>query len=56
MKKQKFNAKLTLGKETIANLNSHAMTNIKGGYIADQNLSKKNACTLSVAEPACMNP
>ena len=32
MKKQKFNAKLKLNKESIANLNSSEMDNVKGGH------------------------
>ena len=40
MKKQKFNAKLKLNKESIANLNSSEMDNVKGG--ADK--SVENSC------------
>ena len=48
MKKNKFNAKLRLNKESIANLNSIEMNNIKGGRVNTINCAVKtfNCVTL----------
>ena len=40
MKKKKFNKKLSLNKESIANLNSSELDNVKGGH----NLTVYNSC------------
>ena len=45
MKKQRFNKKLVLNKQTVANLNMNEMTNLKGGKDTPPVTQEANGCS-----------
>ena len=53
MKKESFNKKITLNKETIAHLELKQIGNVKGGIIPTLALTQCKACTLTVLYTDC---
>ncbi len=53
MKSKTFNKKLSLKKETIANLKSKEMGNVNGGYVTFIQCSNPKPCAATRDETAC---